>query len=258
MIIDGDIHISPHPGSDRIGSDEALRRMDRAGVDRAICWLQPHYYIPEVDRSNAYIYQAMTQHPDRFLGFGWANPHLGLDKAKDTIKRCLDEYGFYGIKLNGAQNYYNVDDPQMALPLIKEVAKAGKPLAFHVGSDAFERTHPFRVANVARQFPDLQILLVHMGGAAVPDMSESVIEFAQQCPNMHLIGSCIYATRVWKAIQTLGPKRVSYGSDTPFFFTHVEVAKYHAMLDAAIQDGKVTPQQQHDIMAGNLIRVLGL
>lgn len=253
MIIDGDIHISPHPGSDRISADEALRRLDRAGVDRAICWLQPHYYIPEVEQSNAYIHQAMAKHPDRILGFGWANPHLGLDHARNTIKRCLDEYGFYGIKLNGAQNYYNVDDPELALPLIEEIAKAGKPLALHVGSDAFERTHPFRVAKIARLFPELTILLVHMGGAAVPDMSESVIEFAQQCPNMHLIGSCIYATRVWKAIQALGPKRVSFGSDTPFFFTHVEVAKYNAMLD-----GEVSEQDKHDIMAGNLIRILGL
>jgi predicted TIM-barrel fold metal-dependent hydrolase len=257
MILDGDVHISPHPGTDRISADEALRRLDRAGVDRAICWLQP-YYIPEVEQSNAYIHQAMTLHPDRIFGFGWADPHLGLDHARDTILRCLDEYGMYGIKLNGAQNNYYIDDPQMALPLIEEVARSGKPLAFHVGSDAFERTHPFRVAKVARLFPELQILLVHMGGAAVPDMSESVIEFAQQCPNMHLIGSCVYTTRVWRAIQVLGPQRVSYGSDTPFFFTHVEVAKYDALLDTAIQDGEITPQDKHDIMAGNLIRILGL
>jgi predicted TIM-barrel fold metal-dependent hydrolase len=253
MIIDGDIHISPHPGTDRIDADEALRRMDRTGIDRAICWLQPHYTRPEVDQSNAYIHRAMVQHPDRILGFGWANPHLGVDNAKDTIRKCVDEYGFYGIKLNGAQNGYYIDDPVLALPLIEEIAKAGKPLAFHVGADAFERTHPFRVAKVARLFPELQILLVHMGGAAVPDMSASVIEFAQQCPNMHLIGSCIFATRVWKAIQVLGPERISFGSDTPFFFTHVEVAKYDAMLD-----GEVSAEDKHDIMAGNLIRVLGL
>jgi predicted TIM-barrel fold metal-dependent hydrolase len=252
MIIDGDVHISPHPGPDRIGIDEALRRMDRAGVDRALCWLQPSY-IPEVEQSNAYIHQAMNEHPDRILGFGWADPHLGLDKAKDTIKKCLDEYGMYGIKLNGAQNNYYIDDPEIALPLIEEIAKTGKPLAFHVGSDAFERTHPFRVAKIARRFPELQILVVHMGGAAVPDMSDAVIEFAQQCPNLHLIGSCVYMTRVWKAIQVLGPKRVSYGSDTPFFFMHVEVAKYNALLD-----GEVSAEDKHDLMAGNLIRVLGL
>jgi hypothetical protein len=55
MIHDGDIHISPHSGADRIDVDEALRRMDRAGVDKAICWLQPSY-LAEVEQSNAYIH----------------------------------------------------------------------------------------------------------------------------------------------------------------------------------------------------------
>jgi predicted TIM-barrel fold metal-dependent hydrolase len=58
---------------------------------------------------------------------------------------------------------------------------------------------------------------------------------------------------VWKAIQTLGANRVSFGSDTPFFFTHVEVAKYNALLD-----GEVSPEEKHDIMAGNIIRLFGL
>ena len=252
MIIDADVHISPLAGDNRIRAEEALRRMDRAGVDKALCWLQPSY-IPSVDEQNAYIHRAMVQHPDRILGFGWANPHLGLDVAVDEIKRCAYEYGFYGIKLNGAQNYYYIDDPHLSLPLIEEIAKTGKLLAFHVGADAFERTHPFRVAKVARMFPELQILVVHMGGAGVPDMSDAVIEFAQECPNLHLIGSCIYATRVWKAIRMLGAGRVSFGSDTPFFFMHVELAKYNALLD-----GAVSPEEKHAIMAGNMIRLLDL
>ena len=126
MIIDADVHFSPLAGDNRIGVDEALRRMDHAGVDKALCWLQPSY-IRKVYEQTAYIHRAMVQHPDRILGFGWANPHLGLDKAK-----------------------------------------------------------------VTRVFLELQILVVHMGGAGVPDMSEAVIEFAQGCPNVHLIGSCIF------------------------------------------------------------------
>jgi hypothetical protein len=55
MILDGDIHISPHAGAGRIAVDEALRRMDRAGVDKAICWLQPSY-LAEVEQSKAYTH----------------------------------------------------------------------------------------------------------------------------------------------------------------------------------------------------------
>jgi len=252
MIIDADVHLSPVPGGNRILVGEALRRMDRAGVDKALTWLQP-LYIPEVAQSNAYIYKATRQHPDRILGFGWADPHLGVDKAKDMVKKCVYEYGFYGVKLNGAQNSFPIDSPVLSMPVIEEIARAGKLLAFHVGADSFENTHPFRVAKIARQFPETQILMVHMGGAAVPDLGNAAIEFAQECPNLHLIGSGIGVTRVWKAIKTLGSTRVSFGSDTPFRFMRVEVAKYNALLD-----GEVSEEEKHDVMAGNIMRLFGL
>jgi hypothetical protein len=84
MIIDGDVHLSSLIGDNRISADQALRRMDRAGVDKALTWIQPSY-IPMVKEQNAYIYEPTKRYPDRFLGFGWANPHLGLDDAKDEI-----------------------------------------------------------------------------------------------------------------------------------------------------------------------------
>ena len=141
----------------------------------------------------------------------------------------------------------------MSLPLIEEIAKTGKLLAFHVGTDAYETTHPFRVAKVARMFPDLQILMVHMGGVAHHDLSNAAIEIAQDCPNLFLVGSGVRSRAILKAIKTLGADRVCFGSDTPFELTHVEVAKYHAL-----PEGEVTPQEKQLIMAGNIARLMGL
>jgi predicted TIM-barrel fold metal-dependent hydrolase len=253
MIIDADTHISP-TGEDAmaITIEELMRRLDRAGVDKALTWLRPPY-MREIGRSNAYVYRATQEHPDRILGFGWADPHLGPDNAKEAIRRCLEDYGFYGVKLNGAQNSYYIDDPALAFPLIEEIAVAGKVLAFHVGADAFEHTHPFRVAKVARAFPELQILMVHMGGVGHHALTDAAIEIAQECPNLTLIGSGVRTRPILKAIKTLGARRVCFGSDTPFEVTHVEVARYHALLE-----GEVTPDEKELIMAGNIARLLGL
>jgi predicted TIM-barrel fold metal-dependent hydrolase len=193
------------------------------------------------------------QHPDRILGFGWADPRLGLDKAKETVKRCIDDYGFYGVKLNGAQNSYYIDDPKISIPIVEEIARTGKLLAFHVGTDAFEATHPFRVAKIAGMFPQVQILMVHMGGVGYRDLSNAAIEMAQECPNLTLIGSAVRAVAILKAVKTLGAHRVCFGSDTPFALMHVEVAKYNALLD-----GEVSPGEKQMIMAGNLARLTGL
>ena len=253
MIIDADVHISPSSeGGSSIYVDELLRRMDRAGVDKALTWLQPPYRR-ELDASNKYVYESMNQYPDKILGFGWADPNLGVEKAKDTVKKCVYDYGLYGVKLNGAQNSYYIDDPKLSMPVIEEIAKTGKLLAFHVGADAIEHTHPFRVGKIAKQFPDVQILVVHMGGIAFADLSHATIEIAQEHPNLTLIGSGVRSRPILKAIKTLGASRVCFGSDTPFELMHVEVAKYHALLD-----GEISKEDKHKVMAGNMIRLLKL
>lgn len=253
MIIDADTHISP-TGEDAMALtiDELIRSMDRAGVDKALTWLRPPY-LREIDESNAYVYQATQEHPGRILGFGWADPRLGVDKAKDAVKRCIYDYNFYGVKLNGAQNSYLIDSPELSLPVIEEIAKTGKLLAFHVGADAFENTHPFRVAKIARMYPQVQILVVHMGGVGHADVSNAAIEIAQEHANLTLIGSAVRTGAILKAIETLGARRVCFGSDTPFELMRVAVAKYNAMLD-----GQVGPEEKHAIMAGNIARLMEL
>jgi len=253
MIIDADVHISPTlEGGNSIDVHELLRRMDRAGVNKALTWLQPPYRR-ELDEANEYVYKAFKDHPDRILGFGWVDPNLGLQKAKDQVKRYIYDYKFYGIKLNGAQNVFYIDNPAISIPVIEEIAKTGKLLAFHVGADDFERTHPFRVMKIARMFPDLQILVVHMGGVGVPDVTNMTIEIAQECPNLTLIGSNVRAIPILKAIKTLGASRVCFGSDTPFELMHVELAKYKALLD-----GELCAEDKFKVMAGNIVRLFNL
>ncbi len=252
MIVDADVHISPTPQRGSIGTDELLRRMDRAGVDQAVAWLQPPYERGGLEDGNAYVAQAVRDHPDRIIGFGWTDPNLGQERAKAAIQRSVQEHGFAGVKLNGAQNDFVIDDPKMSLPLIEEIAKAGVVLGLHIGGDSPENTHPWRAANIARRYPELRILIIHIGGAAFHDLSRAAIEVAAEHPNMTLIGSAVRAQSILAAIRALGPERVCFGSDTPFELMHVELAKYRALLA-----DELTTEQQALVMGGNILRVLG-
>ncbi len=230
MIIDADVHLSPLREGNRITVEELLRRMDRSEVERALSWLQPAYFR-DVEGGNRYIYECARRYPERITGFGWIDPHFGLEKSLGEVKRCTEEYGFTGVKLNGAQNEFPIDDEWICMPLIEAIVETGKLLAFHIGADSFENTHPFRLAKIARRYPQATILAVHMGGAAVPDLSRAMLEFAQECLNIHLVGSAVSAPAVLRAIQQLGPERMLFGSDTPFQLMHVEVARYRALLE---------------------------
>lgn len=254
MIVDADTHISPtSQGGNSLTIDELLRRMDRAGVDKAVTWLQPPYLRDETEAGNAYVYQATREHPDRIIGFGWLDPHLGRMRVETEIRRCVEDYGFAGLKLNGAQNAFVIDDADLVLPIIDAVAQTGVALAFHIGADAPENTHPTRLGAIAQRYPDLRLLMVHMGGAAFPDLSRTAIAVASAHPNITIVGSMIGAIPILHAIQTLGAGRVCFGSDTPFELMHVALAKYRALFD-----GEVSPGEQEMILCGNLLRLLRL
>jgi len=250
MIIDADCHITPLQGSGNIQADELIRRMDYAGIEKALTWLQPAYF-PDVYSGNAFVYAATRKYPDRILGFGWADPHFGMENAKNQIRQCVEEYGFYGVKLNGAQNRFYIDDEKIAMPLIEEIAKTGKIIAFHIGTDSFEHTHPYRLAKIAKCYPETQIFAVHMGGVAFHDLSDACIEVAQEYPNITLIGSAVRAVNILKAIKTLGAKRVCFGSDTPFSMMHVELAMYNALMR-----DEISAVDQSLVLGGNIAQLL--
>lgn len=252
MIIDADTHISPyHDDPFDISVDELLRRLDRAKVDKALVWLRPPY-MRDVAEANRYVYDAMKTHPDRLIGFGWVDPHLGMDEMLDEIQRCHEKYEMFGIKLNGAQNSFYIDS-DYAAPLVDAIAQTGRVMAFHIGTDAYEATHPFRLGKIAQRHPNTRILMVHMGGVGFHDLSSAAVETMMQHPNIMGIGSAIRPIHLLRAIKQLGTDRVAFGSDTPFNLTHVEVAAYQAMMD-----GEFSAEEQQQVMCGNIARFLEL
>lgn len=251
MIIDADCHISSQRfDALAMTADDLLREMDRAEVDKALIWLKPPY-TRDVRPENRAVAEAMRAHPDRLLGFGWTNPRLGREAAEMEIARCFEEYGFYGIKFNGAQDEYVMDAPEV-LALIERAAAYRKPIGFHIGADYYENTHPYRLAKIAGRFPEITFLMIHMGGAGKPALDRSAIEVSRAHPNIVLIGSAIDERPILNAIEVLGPDRICFGSDMPFNLMHVRLAMYRALLRDHDEEIRAA------VLGGTIARVLGV
>lgn len=250
-IVDADCHISSRKFDGlAMLPEEMIDTMDKAGVDQALVWLKPPY-DKNIDPENATIHRSVTRYPDRFLGFGWTNPRLGLDRACDTVKRCYEEYGFLGIKFNGAQDDYVIDDAETVMPVIETAARYGRPIAFHIGGDAAENTHPFRLGRIAERFPEQTFILIHIGGASFPALDRAAIEVAARHPNIVTIGSAIHERAILEAIRVLGHERVCFGSDMPFFLMGPRLALYRELL-------RDEPAHvRADILGGNILRIVG-
>ena len=251
MFIDADCHISSRKTGPGIGIDQLLRQLDEVGVEKAVCWPMVSY-TREIASDNKAIYEGSQIHPKRIINFAGVNPRLGLQEAKDELKRCIEVYGAKGVKLNGVRDIYYIDDPELSLPLVEMIAEAGIVLAFHCGADDFERTHPFRIAKISDMHPDLRIMIVHMGGSGRPDLCDAVTEFAARYPNWYLIDSEADYRKARAALETLGPDRICYGSDTPFcpmcFEWGIRQVVYQDLCDA----------DKAKVFGGNMARMLEL
>lgn len=248
MIIDGDTHVSLAGG--RFSLENQLAALERGRIDKALVWLSPHHYKGcEIRNHNAFIARAAREHPDRLIPFGWADPSVSVENAIEMVRRAADEWGFLGVKLNGAQNGYFIDDPELALPVAEEIARRNMMIAFHIGPDAYERTHPWRAARVARRFPETPILMIHMG-MTDRDMNRAVCDAAEECPNMVLVASATDDAHALQAIRRLGASRVCFGSDWPFRKVHV----VRAMFEASLAD-EISADEMALFMGGNLRRL---
>lgn len=197
------------------------------------------------------IYRKGGTENKRIVPFGWANIREGAEKAREDARLCLEEYGCAGVKLNGAQNEYYIDCPE-AMSVMEVVAARNGMIAFHIGADYPDFTDPIRAERAARAFPDTKFLMVHMGGAGEPDVSQRVIETAARNPNMYLVGSAIPAAKVKAAIDTLGPDRILFGSDTPFYNAADVIREYDRMLSGYDEEVR------RKIMGENAGRLFGL
>jgi len=249
--IDADTHISSETTGNRISADRLVEQMDRIGISRSLVWLHPNQREDEpcdFEAQNQYIYASSQRFPARLLPVGWVNPRVyDFTQIQEQILRQTGEYGFQGIKMNGAQNFYDLLDPVISLPVIESIAMQGVFLAFH--SDANSNTHPDKIARIAGLYPEVKILLVHMGQTAC----QAAIRAAKQHDNILLIGSGMPdLSPVLAAVKTLGSKRVCFGSDAPFSDAETAMANYRSLLQGNISEGEMA-----DVAGGNLLRLFG-
>ena len=245
MLVDADTHVASQKGEKRISCDTLIARMDACKVSRALIWLYPNQREDEpcdVDAGNAYVYQSCQRHPGRFLPVGWVDPRrYSLPAIRDQLRRMKETYGFRGVKLNGAQNFYDLADDALVLPVIECIAQEGLFLAFH--SDEGCNTHPDKVAAIAGRFPDTPVLLVHMGRRAC----QAAIAAAQAHPRITLIASGMPDLEpVATAVRLLGPHRICWGSDTPFGDISQTLSRFLDVCGAL-------PQADRDALTGGNI-----
>lgn len=123
---------------------------------------------PDVNNETAAFVES---HPDKYVGFLSVHPYDS--EAEDEMNRCTHELGLRGVKLG--LNYQNADPLGDAAGSIFRYAERHRlPLLLHQGTSPVrfadvDYAHPRHTDRIAMEFPDLRIIMAHIGHPFYPD-----------------------------------------------------------------------------------------
>ena len=158
--------------------------------------------------------------PDRIIGFMSIDPHQS--DAIDELDRCVSELGLRGIKMSPVYQNFDPMDPRAAR-IHARAEQLGLPILTHAAFQGMSKAsldwaNPLTYDPVARQFPDLKIILAHMG---LPWFADSMV-MVRKHPNVYSDISIAH-TRPWWMYQALAAfhefgvlHKLLFGSDFPF------------------------------------------
>lgn len=194
---------------------EAMKQCDGAIV-LALDAEPAGYYV-----SNEFVAEYVRRDPARLFGFASVNPNRpSPERILEAAKR---EYGLHGLKLAPIYQYFEPDNPKY-YPLYSKAQELGMPILWHQGTSylrmgPLEWCNPVLLDPVARAFPDLKMVIAHLGH---PWYSEAVC-VVRKHHNVYADVSAL-GTRPWQmysavlcAVEYGIQEKLLFGTDFPFF-----------------------------------------
>ena len=122
-----------------------------------------------LDKGNDYMAAIKRKYPDKFIAMASVNPlYRGPQAAVAELERAITGLNLDGLKLYPGIDQYSPDDRDLAFPIYAKADELGIPVMIHMGlcsaadpSLRYER--PWLLDDVGRHFPDLHVLVCHIG-----------------------------------------------------------------------------------------------
>jgi hypothetical protein len=217
--------------------------MDSIGMDAMVT--SPPYAAISPDRgydeANRLLLEAMRRYPGRFYGLARINPHLRW-RAVEAAERALRD-GFWGIKFHPRNEAYPINHRELVFPVVRKAQELGGLVLFHTGCPVY--LHPTLVGDVAESFPEVPIILGHMG----QQYEDDAILVARWFDNVVVDTSFCQGVRsIEKAVEVAGAEKVVYASDYPQGSIELDTLK--------VQLADISRRDRELILGLNIRRIL--
>lgn len=249
---------------DPMTAERLLAEMRATGVARAVAVQRAHVY--GVD--NSYVADAAAAYPDILSALVLVDALA--DDAVASVRHWVGERGAIGVRLTAPSQADSLDwlSSDKALTVWRAVADHGASMRVHFygWNRAAGMTELLRIA---RQFPDLPVVLDHFSNAAAspaaPDHGvDDALKVVAECGNVSIMFSTINVVKSAAAqvpldrmiaamVGVFGSGRVMWGSDVG-----QSKASYAEMVRMARDAvALIPPTARDDVLWGTASRVYG-
>ncbi len=243
------INMHEHPGR------YAVEHQAEEGIDLSVL-------LPVGEQAQQTAIEQAREHPDRFIPFIWPGYAEQWDNAAQTVKRYAEEFGCRGVKFQTLLQHGLPDDKRL-YPMYEVCLEKRLTVLWHCGTvgfrEEFGRPHLARYGNsavgvdqVAADFPELQLVIAHLGGNFIYE----ACVIAAKHENLYLDTAYLtwFAPRIFPpttpqamiehAVRVAGPDRVLYG--------------YEGVSPDVVRKSDLDVETQAAILGGNAARLLRL
>lgn len=213
---------------------------------------------------NEYVADYCAKHPGKLYGFASVDPN-NLN-AVTIFEDAIRNLHMCGLKLGPIyQNFY--PDSKEHYALYAKAEELGVPILWHQGTSFvpegyLDASRPAMLDPIARAFPNLKMIIAHMGHPWVGEC----ISVVRKHPNLYMDISAL-GTRPWQfynamvlAVEYGIPHKILFGSDYPFFTTQQTIDSFRKINDVA--EGTKMPRIPEEVIEGiihrNTPEILGL
>jgi predicted TIM-barrel fold metal-dependent hydrolase len=228
-----------------------IRYLRENGVDYAVALAELSPITTGILTNEAVA--EFCQGMDCLIPFCNINPFLVGDLAGE-LERCVTAMGFRGLKLYPTYHHFYANSNRL-YPLYAKAQELRIPVMIHTGSSVFRGARlkygdPLHLDDVAVDFPDLTLLMVHSGRGFWYDRAFSLTRLH---PNLYMEIAGLPPHKLLDYFPELErvADKVIFGSDFPGM-PHIG-----RNIDA-IRGLPLRPETKEKILGGNAARILGI
>ncbi len=152
-----------------------MERLDKLGVDLAVITGRDAETTYGSPTNNGSVLEFCQQHPDRFVGFWGVDPHKKMAAVQEVVK-AYEVHGMKGIAIDPYLAHIPASEARF-YPIYTKCAELDIPVFItmapppQVSGALMEYCNPCQIDTVARDFPELTLIMSHGG---YPFVNEAV------------------------------------------------------------------------------------